>query len=61
MLILSGKAGGGCGDYLEMVLLIGVCLWRGLHIAQPTEGAQCWKDAAQRASKLIPTSRDVCL
>lgn len=27
------------GDYLEMVLLIGVCLQRGLHVAQHTGGA----------------------
>lgn len=37
-----------------MVLLIGVCLGRGLHVAQPTRGAQYWKDSAQRANKQTP-------
>lgn len=37
-----------------MVLLIGGCLRRGLHIAQTTGGALCRKDAAQRSSRLTP-------
>lgn len=42
-----------------MVVLIGDCLKRGLHITQTTGGALCWKDTAQRTSKLTPPETGV--
>lgn len=41
------------------MVLIGDCLRRGLHITQTTGGALCWKDAAQRSSKLTPPETGV--